>query len=157
MNYILQPTYKTNRRGMMRKLEVTSGRSQDNSFIVITLCTPSQTVRAERRIISCSVEVHRRHQKNIYITGCVVRKQIEDRWNVDGEKELIVRCMDRIHKICSTKGEATRRIYMVRGETYKKTKKLLVLICGNLCPMQRKIKQSKDGLSRNQSSTMPDN
>ena len=30
-------------------------------------------------------------------------------------------------------------------------------ICGNLCPMQRKRKQNKDGLSRNQSSTMPDN
>ena len=30
-------------------------------------------------------------------------------------------------------------------------------ICGNLCPMQQKRKQSKDGLSRNQSSTMPDN
>ena len=29
--------------------------------------------------------------------------------------------------------------------------------CGNLCPMQPKRKQSKDGLSRNQSSTMPDN
>ena len=30
-------------------------------------------------------------------------------------------------------------------------------ICGNLCPMQRKRKQNKDGLSRNQSSTTPDN
>ena len=27
-------------------------------------------------------------------------------------------------------------------------------ICENLCPMQQKRKQSKDGLSRNQSSTM---
>ena len=30
-------------------------------------------------------------------------------------------------------------------------------ICGNLCPMQRQRKQNKDGLSRHQSSTMPDN
>ena len=29
--------------------------------------------------------------------------------------------------------------------------------CRNLCPMQRKRKQNKDGLSRNQSSTMPEN
>ena len=41
-------------------------------------------------------------------------------------------------------------------------KKLLVLmmcgqICGNLCPMQQRRKQNKDGLSRNQSLTMPDN
>ena len=30
--------------------------------------------------------------------------------------------MDRIHKICCTKGKATGRIYMVRWETYKETK-----------------------------------
>ena len=38
---------------------------------------------------------------------------IEDYWNVDGEK-IIVRCMERIHKICSTKRKATGRIYMER-------------------------------------------
>ena len=53
--------------------------------------------------------------------------------------------MDRIHKIRSTKGKATRRIHTVRGETYEKNKQHLVLmmygqICGNLCPMQRKKK-----------------
>ena len=41
-------------------------------------------------------------------------------------------------------------------------KKLLVLTifgqtCGNLCPMQQRRKQNKDGPSRIQSSTMPDN
>ena len=35
-------------------------------------CTPRQTVHAERTIISCSVEVHRRYQNNIYIIGRIV-------------------------------------------------------------------------------------
>ena len=56
----------------------------------------------------------------------LLEKQIEDHWNVDGEK--FVRCMDRIHKICSTEGKATGRIYMVREKTHKETKKLLVLM-----------------------------
>ena len=34
--------------------------------------TPSQTVHAKRRIISYSIEIHRRHQKYPYIIGCVV-------------------------------------------------------------------------------------
>ena len=51
------------------------------------------------------------------------------------------------YKICFPKGTATRRIHMVRVETYKETKKHLVLIisgqiCGNACPMQRKRKQN---------------
>ena len=35
--------------------------------------------------------------------------------------EKIVRDMDRIHKILSTKRKATRRIPLVRGETRKQT------------------------------------
>ena len=50
--------------------------------------TQSQTVRAERRIISYFIEVHRRYQNNIHITGRNVGKNIEDYWNVNGEKEL---------------------------------------------------------------------
>ena len=64
--------------------------------------TQSQSVRAERRIIPYSTEVHQRSQNNIYIDGRNFGKQIEDYWNVDGEKR-IVRCTDRIRKICSTK------------------------------------------------------
>ena len=37
MNHILRPNFKTTRPGMMRKLKMTSGRSQENSFVVITL------------------------------------------------------------------------------------------------------------------------
>ena len=54
--------------------------------------------------------------------------------------------MDRIHKICSTKGKATGRIYMVQEETYKETKKPRVLkmygqICGNLCLLHQRRKE----------------
>ena len=50
--------------------------------------TQSQTVRAERRKISYSVEVHRRYQNNTYVTWRIVEKQIDDYWNVDGQREL---------------------------------------------------------------------
>ena len=62
-----------------------------------SLGTPSQTVHAERRIISYSTEVHRRYQKNTYVTGCFAGENIDDYWNVDGER--IIRSMDRSHKI----------------------------------------------------------
>ena len=48
--------------------------------------TQSQTVHAERRIISYSIEVHRRYQNNTYVTWC--KRHIDDYWDVDGEKEL---------------------------------------------------------------------
>ena len=48
MNYIFQPNFKTTRRGMMRKLKVTSGRSQENSFTVITLNPESSFTRREK-------------------------------------------------------------------------------------------------------------
>ena len=91
----------------------------------------------------------------------MLEKQIEDYWNVDGEKELIVRCVDRVHKICSIVGKATGRIFLVPGDL-QGNKILLVLtmcgqISGSICPMQQRRQQNKDGLSRNQSSTMPDN
>ena len=63
---------------------MTSGRSQENSFIVITVYK-SQTVRSERSNISYSNVVHRRYQKSLYV---MMKKHIEDYWNVDGEKEV---------------------------------------------------------------------
>ena len=48
----------------------------------------SPIVRAERRNISDSNEVHRRYQNNIYITGCIAGENIEVHWNVDGKREL---------------------------------------------------------------------
>ena len=70
MNDILQHHFKKTQPVMMRKRKRTSGLLQENSFIV-HVKTQSQTVRAERRIISYSVEVHRRYQNDSYILGCI--------------------------------------------------------------------------------------
>ena len=69
------------------------------------------------------VEVHRRYQNNIHVNGYTVGKTD---WIVLGRgwRKRIVRCIDRIHNICSTKGAATGRIYMVWRETRK-----LKLLC----------------------------
>ena len=85
-----------------------------------------QTVRAERRIISYSAEVHRRYQKYTYIIGCIVGENIDDYWNVNGEKRII-RCMDRLHKIHFIERKATSRIHMVRGEINEETNNLKTL------------------------------
>ena len=100
MNHILQPNFKTTRHGMMRKLKVTSGRSQEKLIYRHHVCTPSQTVRAEREIISYSVCVHRCYQNNSYVTG---RNLGKTDWSLPerGWSTRIVRCMDRIHKVCS--------------------------------------------------------
>ena len=51
--------------------------------------TQSQTVHAERRIISYSAETNRRYQKYSYITGCGAgEKMLMIYWNVDGDCEL---------------------------------------------------------------------
>ena len=98
---------------MMRKRKMTSGRSQENSFIVVSRCTKSQIVHAERRNIPCSDEVHRRYHNNTYVTGCIVGKywRLLERW----WRSRIVWCIDRLHKIYFIEWKATRRIYMVRG------------------------------------------
>ena len=51
-------------------------------------CTKRQTVHAERRNISYSDEAHRRYQNNMYVIGRNVGENIEDYWNVDGERKL---------------------------------------------------------------------
>ena len=48
----------------------------------------SQTLRAERRITSYSTEIYRRYQDYRYILGCDVGENIDDYWNVDGDREL---------------------------------------------------------------------
>ena len=89
MNYILQLHFK--------KIQRRDDEEAKSNFWTVTgefiyrhhVEPRVKTVRAERRSISFSVEVHRRYQNSIYITGCIVgEKQIEDYWNVDGEKEL---------------------------------------------------------------------
>ena len=77
-------------------------------------------------------------------------------------RKRIVRCMDRLHKFHFIERKATWRICMVRGWDLRGNKQpqdqtMYGQICGSICLMHRKRKQNKDGLSRNQSSTMPDN
>ena len=69
------------------------------------------------------------------------------------------RCMDRLHKIHFIERNATWRIYMVWWETYKQPQDPTMYgqICGSICLMQRKAKQSKSGPSRNRSSIFSDN
>ena len=64
----------------------------------------------------------------MYITRRNVGKQIEEYWNV-GWRKRIVRCMDRIHKIRSTKRKATGRVHIVREETYTETNHLKTRQC----------------------------
>ena len=45
-------------------------------------------MHAERRIISYSAEIYRRCQKYSYITGCNAGENVDDYWNVDGDREL---------------------------------------------------------------------
>ena len=68
MNGILHPIFKKTQPVMMRKRNMTSGRSQENSFIVITLYQESNCTCREKKL-SYSDEVHRRYQNNIYVTG----------------------------------------------------------------------------------------
>ena len=77
MKYILQLHFKKTQRGMMRKLKMTSGRSQEDSNIVITLYQESNC--------TCREKNHFLFQRS---TLTLPEKIIEHHWNVDGEKEL---------------------------------------------------------------------
>ena len=140
MNYILQPHFKKTRRGDERKLTVTSGLLQEKSFIVITL-NQSQTLRVERRIMSYSVEVHRRYQNNKIITGRFVEQK---NWRVleRGWRKRIVRCTDRLHKIHLFEWNAIWWVRMVR-RSHKETNNPLVptmygQICGSMSDAAKK-------------------
>ena len=69
---------------------------------------------------SFSEEVHRRHQNDSYILGCIVG---ETYWRLveRGWRKRIVRCMYRLHKIHLIERKATWWAQMVLRETYKKT------------------------------------
>ena len=64
-------------------------------------------------------------------------------------------------EICRAEGKATGRIHMVpegdsRGNKQPQDQTMYGHMCGSICLMQRKAKQSKNGLSRNRSSIMPE-
>ena len=108
--------------------------------------TQSQTVPAERRIISHSAEVQRRYQHNTYVTRRVVGEKY---WRLleRGWRKRIVRCMDKLQKIHFIEQKTPWRIHMVRGVTYEENKQPLVQtmcgqICGSKCLMQQKRKEN---------------
>ena len=73
--------------------------------------TQSQTVRAKTRIISYSVEVHRRHQKYTYITGCDCWRNI---WMITGTVDVESELSDAwtgLHKIYFIERKTTWLIY----------------------------------------------
>ena len=106
---LLQLLFKMTQHGMMRKLKMISGVLREIFHLSPSSGTQSQTVRAERRIISYSVEVHRRDQNNMYITGRFVG-QIFLRLLERGWWKNIVRCMDRLHNINFLERKATCQI-----------------------------------------------
>ena len=76
-----------------------------------------RTVHAERRIISYSVEVRRRHQNYTNVTGCIVGET--DRILLERRgRSRIVRCMHKIHFI---ERKATWRMDVVQEETDEET------------------------------------
>ena len=99
---------------------MTSGRSQENSFYRhrveprVKLYMPKeQTFLIPMKYI----DVTRTTYTSLYI-------MLENRLKITGTwmEKRSVRCMDRIHKICSIEWEATERIYMVRVRLTRKQK-----------------------------------
>ena len=124
-------------------------------------CTTSQTVHAERRNMSDSDEIHRRYQNDSYILGC---NGGETYWRLleRGWRKRIIWCMDRLHKnhfierkghLMGTHGSGGD----LQGHKQPLVQTMYGPICGLVCQMQQRRKQNRDGLSRNQCSTMPDN
>ena len=136
-----------------------SGRSQKNSFVVITLYQESNcTCRKKNRFLfRCSIAVTRTIQTSLDV---MLDKHLENYWNVDGEQELSDAWRGFTRFILLNEGHLMGAHGL--GRDLHENKQLLVQmmygqICGSVCPMQQKRKQNKNGPSRNQSSTMPDN
>ena len=107
----------------MRKPKMISCQLQEISFIAITWNPESNCTCRKKNHFLFRCESYRRYQKHSYIIGCSVGEK--DWWSLErGWRKRIIRCVDRIHKIRSTLGKATRRMHMVREETYGETNNL---------------------------------
>ena len=118
-----RPDHFETHRSMMVKPGMISGPFHAIFYLPSSHGTQSQTVRAERRIISYSTEIYRRYQDYRYIL----------RWNAGEEhqwlfehwwRSRIVRYMGSFHKIHCIEWKTTRWMYMVQEETDKKTNDL---------------------------------
>ena len=89
----------------------------------------------------------------------LLEKNIEDYWNVHGERELSETWTGFTRFFL--RKERPPEGYAWSGERRENKQPLVLMmygqICGSLCPMQQKREQNKDGLSRNQNSKTPDN
>ena len=88
-----------------------------------------------------------------------MEKHFEDYWNVDGDCELSdtwIGCT----RFTKLNEKTTGWIYMIRGKTDEKTNDLqarqIMARNAETCLMQQNVKKSKKQLSKNQSSTMPE-
>ena len=153
MNGVLHPILKKTQPVMMRKRKMTSGRAQETSLKRVKLYMPKEETFL---ILTKYIDVTRTSHTSLDV---MMEKHIEDDWNVDGKR--IIWCVDTLHKIHLIERKATWRIYMVRGDAQENKLPLVLTmygqIRGRICLMQRKRKKNKDGLSRHQNSTMPDN
>ena len=94
------------------------GNSSRRLYLPSSYWTESSIIRAERRVIPCSTEVHWCHQVNSHRFGRCTRKTnwwlLEWRW-----RQKSVRFVDRFQKIHTIERKPSKRIYVVRGETNK--------------------------------------
>ena len=147
---LLQHLFKTTQHATMRKLI---------SFIVITWNPESYCTCREKNhfLFRRSIDVTRTTKTSL---DALLEKHIDDNLNVDGRRELSdaqtgftrfillnERPPDGLHGLG---GE-------LRGNTHPQNPTMYGQICGSIRLMQRKAKRSKTGLSRKQSSIMPNN
>ena len=73
---------------MMRKLNMTSGLLREISFIAITWNPESNCTCREKNHYLFHSSTSTLPEIHTHIIGCILRENIDDHWNVDGEKEL---------------------------------------------------------------------
>ena len=121
MNGMLHPIFKKTQPVMMRRWKMISGRSQGNSFIVITLyqesnctCPKEQSFPISLKYIDVTRTTHT--SQDVFL-----QKHIEDYWNVDCERKSSD-AWTGFTRFNLLKWKATRRVHLVREETCKETK-----------------------------------
>ena len=132
-----------------------SGLSREISFIAITW-NPESNCTVERRIISYSTEVHRKHIR--HWTYCW--KNIHDHWNVDGERELSDAWTGFTRFIFSNERLLDGYTWSGERQTRKQTNSRPDNVWPDMWKLMsdasKRVKRSKSGLSRNLISIMPE-
>ena len=121
--------------------------------------TSSSTPRAEGRNIPYSTKIHWCRKVYSYWSGCVTREKdwrlLECRF-----KQTFVRFFERIHKIHSIERETSKKIRVVRGGDWQRSKRQLpdqIMYgqkFGRKLVKPLRIEKNRNGQKRNRSSTM---